>query len=100
MFSAAYTNDTEWNDTAWKGTDSSKRFNELVIAARAELDDAKRREMYGECQTLVSDDGGTICPMFANYINAMGKDIGYPDQTAANWNLDGGKAIERWWMNS
>ncbi len=100
MFSAAYTNDTEWNDTAWKGTDSSKRFNELVIAARAELDDAKRREMYVECQTLVSDDGGTICPMFANYINAMGKDIGFPDQTAANWNLDGGKAIERWWFNS
>ena len=56
--------------------------------------------MYVECQTLVSDDGGTICPMFANYINAMGKDIGFPDQTAANWNLDGGKAIERWWFNS
>ena len=33
MFSAAYTNDTEWNDTNWKGTESSKRFNELVVLA-------------------------------------------------------------------
>ena len=99
MFSAAYTNDTEWNDTAWKGTESSKRFNELVIAARAELDDAKRREMYVECQTLINDDGGTICPMFANYINAMDKSVSFPDQTAANWNLDGGKMMERWWFS-
>ena len=69
-----------------------------MIAARAELDDAKRREMYVECQTLVSDDGGTICPMFANYINAVGRILVF-HKTAANWNLDGGKAIERWWFN-
>ena len=25
--------DTEWNDTSWKGTDGSKRFNQLVKEA-------------------------------------------------------------------
>ena len=98
MFSAAYTNDTEWNDTAWKGTDSSKKFNGLVKAAKGELDDAKRRKMYEECQTLVHDDGGTICPMFANYIMGVNKKIVIPENIAANWELDGGKMLERWWF--
>ena len=98
MFSAAYTNDTEWNDTAWKGTDSSARFNELVQAARKELDTSKRREQYYEAQALVNDDGGALVPMFANYISAVNKRIGQPEERAANWDLDGAKAAERWWV--
>jgi peptide/nickel transport system substrate-binding protein len=99
MFSAAYTNDTEWNDTAWKGTESSAKFNDIVVAARAELDDNKRREMYAECQRLVNDDGGTICPMFANYINAHSKKLAHGSSVASNWDLDGGKLAERWWFS-
>jgi peptide/nickel transport system substrate-binding protein len=98
MFSAAYTNDTEWNDTAWKGTDASAKFNDLVIQARSELDEAKRGEMYAECQRLISDDGGTICPMFANYIMAHSKKVTHGPDVASNWELDGHKASERWWF--
>jgi peptide/nickel transport system substrate-binding protein len=98
MFSAAYTNDTEWNDTAWKGTDASAKFNDLVIQARSELDDAKRGEMYAECQRLINDDGGTICPMFANYIMAHSKKVTHGPDVASNWELDGHKASERWWF--
>ena len=99
MFSAAYTNDTEWNDTAWKGTESSAKFNDIVVAARAELDDNKRRDMYAECQRLINDDGGTICPMFANYINAHSKKLAHGSSVASNWDLDGGKLAERWWFS-
>ena len=98
MFSAAYTNDTEWNDTAWVGTESSAKFNDIVVAARAELDDNKRRGMYAEAQSLVNDDGGTICPMFANYINAHSKKLAHGSSVASNWDLDGGKIAERWWF--
>jgi len=98
MFSAAYTNDTEWNDTAWKGTEASARFNEIVKAARKELDTSKRRTMYYEAQALINDDGGALVPMFANYISAVSKNVGQPDTMAANWDLDGSKAAERWWM--
>jgi peptide/nickel transport system substrate-binding protein len=98
MFSAAYTNDTEWNDTAWKGTESSAKFNDIVVAARAELDDNKRREMYAECQRLINDDGGTICPMFANYIIAHSKKVAHGADVASNWDLDGCKLSERWWF--
>jgi len=54
--------------------------------------------MYEECQTLVHDDGGTICPMFANYIMGVNKKIVIPENIAANWELDGGKMLERWWF--
>jgi peptide/nickel transport system substrate-binding protein len=36
--------------------------------------------------------------MFANYISAVNKRIGQPEERAANWDLDGGKAAERWWV--
>ena len=38
------------------------RFNELLAAARSELDDTKRREMYGEMQGIVSNEGGVVIP--------------------------------------
>ncbi|MDA9930073.1 ABC transporter substrate-binding protein [Alphaproteobacteria bacterium] len=98
MFSAAYTDDTEWNDTAWKTTEGAVKFNKLVKEARGELDDNKRRDIYAECQTLIHDDGGTICPMFANYIMAHGKSLTHDDNVAANWDTDGAKAAERWWF--
>ena len=97
MFSAAYTNDTKWNDTAWVGTDSSKKFNALVIEARAELDTTKRRELYYECQNLVSDDGGSIIPLFNSYVSANSKAIAH-NEIAANWDSDGAKCVERWWF--
>ena len=100
MFSAAYTDDTEWNDTAWKDTPSAIKFNKLVREARKELDQTKRQAMYYECQLLINEDGGALIPMFANYINGISKKVGMPDQTAGNFDLDGDKAIERWWMES
>jgi len=98
MFSAAYTNDTEWNDTNWKGTDSSKKFNLLVKEARAELNDSKRREIYYECQHLISDDGGSIVPLFNSYVGANSKAVAHDEQVAANWDTDGAKCVERWWF--
>ncbi|MFT5220093.1 MAG: peptide/nickel transport system substrate-binding protein [Gammaproteobacteria bacterium] len=98
MFSAAYVNDSKWNDTAWTKGAAADRFNKLVIAARSELDTTKRREMYYECQTLVSDDGGSLIPMFANNIHAVSKKIGHDEKVAGNWEFDGNKSAERWWF--
>jgi peptide/nickel transport system substrate-binding protein len=98
MFSSAYVDTTEWNDTAWKGTDAANRFNAIVKNARAELDETKRAAMYAEAQTLIHDDGGSIVPMFANYIMGISKKVAHSDQVAPNWEMDGHKATERWWM--
>ncbi|MDJ1006275.1 MAG: ABC transporter substrate-binding protein [Paracoccaceae bacterium] len=100
MFSSGYTADIEWNEAAWRTTDSAVRFNEIVVEARAELDQEKRRELYAEAQMLIHDDGGSIIPMFANHIMAVSKNIGHSEDVAANWELDGAKAPERWWREA
>jgi len=100
MYSAAYTDDTEWNDTAWKTTPSAVKFNKLVKEARKELDQAKRKTLYAECQALINDDGGALVPMFANLISGVSKGVGHDDVVAGNFELDGGRCMERWWMNT
>ena len=96
MFATAYAAGAKWNDTFW----THERFNELLLSARSELDDAKRREMYGEMQLIVSDEGGVLVPMFNNYIFASTTTVGQPDVMAANWTLDGNRAMDRWWFES
>ena len=98
MFASAYVDSTEWNDTAWKTTDAAKKFNKIVVEARAELDEAKRRTMYAEAQRLINDDGGAIVAAFANYIHAVSKKVAHEETVAANWDFDGLKAQERWWF--
>ena len=98
MFTAAYLADGNWNDTDWRTGPAADKFNKLVIAARSELDTDKRREMYHECQSLVSDDGGALIPMFANHIHGVSKKIGHDEQVGGNWEYDGSKATERWWF--
>ena len=98
MFTSAYVADSNWNDTAWKTGPAADKFNQLVVAARSELDNEKRRTMYYECQELVNDDGGALIPMFANNIHAVSKEIGHPEKVAGNWEFDGNKCNERWWF--
>lgn len=95
MFSLAYAADANWNDTKW----NHPKFNELLKAARAELDDKKRRELYVECQRIVSDEGATPVPAFALQLSAAGKKCGF-NNPAANWEFDGFRAPERWWFTS
>ncbi|MCH2164204.1 MAG: ABC transporter substrate-binding protein [Marinovum sp.] len=98
MYSSAYVDSTEWNDTAWKDTDDAKKFNSIVVAARAELDEVKRADMYKDAQMLIHEDGGAVVPMFANYIEGLSTKVAHPEQTASNWSMDGEKAPERWWI--
>jgi peptide/nickel transport system substrate-binding protein len=92
MFATAYSCGAAWNDSFW----CHDRFEELLIAARAELDDNKRREMYWEMQDIVANQGGIIIPMFASYVFAASDKIKLPDQMASNWDLDGERWMERW----
>ena len=95
MFSLAYTEDANWNDTNWK----HPKFNQLIKAARAELDQKKRREMYVECQRIVSDEGATPVPAFALQLSAASKKLAF-ENPAANWEFDGFRLPERWWFKS
>ena len=85
--------DAVWNDTHWK----NPRFNELLIAARAETDESKRAAQYAEAQQLVHDDGGQVVLMYNNYVGAMSTAIGHNEFNSDD-DHDGGYMYERWWM--
>ena len=95
MFSLTYARGVPWNETHW----DNKRFNQLLSRARAELNQTKRRAMYGEMQQLVRDDCGAVIPAFANYVYAISDKIGH-NRISATWDLDGIKCLERWWFKA
>jgi len=94
MFTTAYKTGASWNDSFW----SNERFDELLVQARSELDQDKRRDMYQEMQRLVSFEGSVIIPMYNNYVMALSKAIATPEKVSNNWNLDGFRCVERWWF--
>jgi peptide/nickel transport system substrate-binding protein len=92
MFSTAYASGAAWNDAVWE----HEKFNKLLVEARAELDEAKRRTMYAEMQQIVRDEGGTVIPMFASYVFATSDKLIVPPTMASNWDMDGERWMERW----
>lgn len=93
MFSTAYAAGSAWNDSHW----NNPRFNELLIAARKEIDQDKRRAMYREMQMLCRDDGGVVVPLFASDVQAASANLRHGSKIGANWEFDGMKIAERWW---
>jgi peptide/nickel transport system substrate-binding protein len=96
MFSVAYAEGANWNETYW----NNKRFNMLLKEARAELDEAKRREMYVEMQQIVRDDGGAIIPAYISDLHAATTKLATPPKVAADREMDGYRLPDRWWFKS
>lgn len=96
MYTLAYKDTAAWNESRWQ----NERFNELLLQAKAELDQGLRAEMYRDMAMLARDDGGTIIPFFNNFVYASYTKVGTPDNLAASWECDGGRAASRWWFNS
>ncbi len=66
VYTTTYLSTADWNDTRFK----NEQFDQLLLAARAELDSAKRTQMYADMGTLLRDEGGLICPMFNDFVDA------------------------------
>ncbi len=93
MFSVAYADGAAWNETHWK----HERFNELLVEARAMLDDAKRREVYVEMQRICHDEGGIVVPAFAADLMAHTSQLKH-GPVGSNILMDGLRVPERWWF--
>ena len=96
MFSLAYKDDAAWNEARWQNA----RFNELLLQAKGELDQTRRAAQYREMQELARDDGGTVIPMFINFVTGRNKNVQHTGQLAASWQLDGARGASRWWFDS
>jgi peptide/nickel transport system substrate-binding protein len=93
MYSVGYKSDADWNETRWV----RPAFDRMLIQARGELDETKRRAIYRDMAMLVRDDGGAIIPMFSNFIDATATNVrGYVRDGAME--LSNGLAPIRCWL--
>jgi peptide/nickel transport system substrate-binding protein len=95
MYSTAYLSTAEWNDTRFKNA----RFDELLLAARGELDADKRKAMYSEMANILRDEGGLILPMFNDFVSAVSDKVGgWVDDP--NGELMNGRGLVGTWLNA
>ncbi|HWT24246.1 MAG TPA: ABC transporter substrate-binding protein [Solirubrobacteraceae bacterium] len=64
--------DSPFNETHWR----EPRFIDLIQQARAEVDDAKRKDILHEAQTMQYEQGGYIIQYFSNIIDAHSARLG------------------------
>jgi len=69
LFTQFFKSDAPWNESAWK----DPKFDQLLVNARAETDDAKRKQMYADMQALVADESGIGIPAFISLLDANDK---------------------------
>jgi peptide/nickel transport system substrate-binding protein len=55
-----FKSDAQWNESRWK----SEKFDQVLVAARAETDFAKRKQMYADLQTMIHHEAGIGIPLF------------------------------------
>lgn len=67
IFSLFFKSDADWNESGW----NSPRFDRLLVEARGESDEAKRKALYGEMQALVHDRAGVVIPVFIALIDGF-----------------------------
>ncbi len=96
MLSTQMRDGAPWNDTQW-GMAQSPRFQSLLLEARAELDSARRRALYGEMQQILRDEGGLLVPVFANHLQAHSDRVATPRNVGNLWAMDNARFAERWW---
>ncbi|MDW5316773.1 ABC transporter substrate-binding protein [Rhizobium sp. PL01] len=95
MYSTGYISTADWNDTRFK----SGIFDKMVIEARRELDEAKRRGIYQDMAVMMRDEGGLIVPMFNDFIDGVSDSVeGWVDNPAGE--LMNGDAPLRCWLNA
>jgi peptide/nickel transport system substrate-binding protein len=95
MLTTGYTLTAPWNDTKW----FRPKFDNLLVQARGELDQAKRKQMYHDLQLMIYEDGGQLVPMFNDFLDASTKKlsgfVAMPSKEFSDY-----RAHERVWFNS
>jgi len=61
-----FKSDAPWNESRWK----DPKFDQLLDAARAEGDVARRKQMYSDMQRMITNDAGIGIPLFISLLDA------------------------------
>ncbi|MCW6510568.1 ABC transporter substrate-binding protein [Lichenifustis flavocetrariae] len=71
QLSQTFISTANWNDTHWR----EPAFDKIITAARVELDEAKRKQMYAEAQNMIADTGGMVCFAVGDYLDGYSKKV-------------------------
>lgn len=94
-FSLIYGTGSAWNESYW----SNEKFDRLLTEGKAALDIKLRKEIYGEMQAILSNEGPSIIPVFADYLDAKSSRIeGFEPSGVSE--LSGDRVIERVWIKA
>jgi peptide/nickel transport system substrate-binding protein len=95
QFSQTFLSDANWNDSRWKRPE----FDALIVAARAELDEDKRRQMYADAQKMVHDDGGMICFAVSDFLDGYSSKV-KGAEPHSRYDLNDQRIAEKGWFAS
>ncbi|MEB0139414.1 ABC transporter substrate-binding protein [Undibacterium sp. CCC2.1] len=84
-----------WNETAW----NNEGFESLLRAARAELNEAKRTQMYHDIQFLIAGQGSEIVPVRSDGLDASRANVG-GFTVVPGLAMSGLKVAEKVWLES
>ncbi|MER8608120.1 ABC transporter substrate-binding protein [Mesorhizobium sp. M1233] len=82
-----------WNETHF----FNQKFDQMLVQARSELDADNRKKLYADMGQLVRDEGGAIIPMFSDFIDATGPQVGGWVSDGNNQSMNG-YALSKCWL--
>ncbi len=94
-FSLIYGTGSSWNESYW----SNVRFDALLAEGKGTLDFDKRKEIYGEMQGILHNEGPSVIPVFADFLDAKSVRVkGFDPSNVSD--LSGDRIIERIWLEA
>lgn len=93
MYSTGYLSTADWNDTRFK----NEAFDKLLIEARGELDQEKRKQLYRQMADILREEGGLICPMFNDFVEGVSDKVQGWEQNGM-WEVMNGLAPSKCWF--
>lgn len=67
MFTQFFSSKAPWNESGWR----NPRFDSLLLEARGDTDEARRRAIYGEMQHMIHDSAGIGIPLFISVLDSF-----------------------------
>jgi peptide/nickel transport system substrate-binding protein len=93
VFTQVYGSASDWNDSNWR----MPEFDKIVAEARIELDETKRKELYGTCQEMIAEDGGMVCFAITDYLDGYSTKL-QGAEPHARYDMNDNRIAEKGWF--
>jgi peptide/nickel transport system substrate-binding protein len=71
MLSLFFKSDSPQNESGWK----NEKFDQLLLAARGEVDEARRAQMYADLQSMIHSEGNIGIPFFMSNLDGVNRKL-------------------------